>query len=222
VGWAERQNVSNGLPRILATRLSVLRAAIDVQHAHRQGRHAADRGSIYTLPNGTHIAEADAATIYAAAMVSWLRARGAAVLTNNPATGALCGPYSSRNHEANLWGASCYVACHVNAGGGSYAATEYMAGTSGDALGLSIRIQLGHDFPEIKSNRGVPLAQGQRGAVCIEAIGPNTAAIVLEPFFGDTPWQQGLFAAPKLHQLGETTGEGIAQWWERRAGIRVA
>lgn len=221
MGWESRKNVASGLPRLLATRLSALRAVVDVQHLYRTGLHAHDRGTVYALANGTHIAEADAAIIYAAALTAWLKARGASVLTNDPVTGALTGPYSRRNLLACQWGADCYLACHLNAGGGSYAALEYMAGTSGDALASSIGRQIVNDFPLIGRSRSLALNHGQRGAVCIEGVLGHRAAVILEPFFGDTPAVQGMFAPTKLHQLGETIGEGIAQWWERRAIVRV-
>ncbi len=185
------------------------------------GRHAQDRGTIYALANGTHIAEADAATLYAAGLVAWLKARGASVLTNDLLSGALIGPYSRRNLIACQWGADCYLACHLNAGGGSYAAIEYMAGTPSGVLASSIGSHIINDFPLIGRSRSVDLIRGQRGAVCIEGVVGNRAAVILEPFFGDTVAVQEMFQPQKLHQLGETIGEGIAQWWERRAIVRV-
>jgi N-acetylmuramoyl-L-alanine amidase len=222
MGVAARMNAANGFPRILATRLSTLRAAVDVQHLYRTGLHRGDRGSRYTLANGTHINEADAALIYAAALTAWLKARSAAVLTNNPITGELTGPYSRRIKAATMWGTDCYLACHLNAGGGSYAALEYLVGsTASGQLADRVRTQL-IPFSEIRSTHAVPLAPGQRGEVCLRGFPRSGAALILEPFFGDNPDQQDLFAATKLHQLGETIGEGIAQWWERRAVVRVA
>jgi len=220
MGWAARQNISNGLPRILATRLSTLRAAVDVQHLYRTGKHAADRGTRFELPNGTHIFEADAATIYAAALTAWLRSRGASVLTNDPTKRELVGPYEARQFQAAPF--NCYLACHLNADGGSYASIEYMAGTAADKLALSIGREIVRDFPTIGRARSVPLTPRDRGSVCIRFIPTPNAAVIIEPFFGDNPAMHELFAAPQLHQLGETIGEGIAQWWERRAVVRVA
>ncbi len=223
MGYGSRQNAASGFPKILATRLSQLRVAVDVQHLYRTGRHAKDHGSIYTLKDGTHIAEADAATLYAGALTAWLRRRGALVLTNDPSRGILSGPYSTRNSEADVWGAQAYIACHLNAGGGTYAVFEYMGGTIGSTLAMWASRQVQHDFSVLISlGRSMAIDPAHRGAVCIEPVSRTMSAVISEPFFGDNPAQQELFALAKLTLLGESIGEGIAQWWERRAVASVA
>ena len=200
----------------LRTRLVGLRVAVDVQHLYREGQHAGDHGSTFTLEGGGKIAEAQAAVAYAQALVAWLRARGAAVLTNEPAAGILTGPYSRRNAAALSWGAGAYLACHVNAGGGGYALAEYPLACEGQVLGDLIGAELVKRFREIRAHTTRALSPGARGDVCIEGCSKDAPAIVLEPFFGDTPAMQPLFAAGRLTELGEAIGEAVASWWEKR------
>jgi hypothetical protein len=227
MGYASRLNPNSGgraLPPILATRLSQLRVVVDVQHLYRT---PLDRGALYTLPNGTHMHETDATLRYAAALTAWFRARGAAVLTNNdtfvPGIGwfRLVGPYSRRHLDALSWRAHAYIACHLNAGGGNYAAMEYLTPSSA-GLALSMVMQLRGDFP-VTIPRGVAraLVPGDRGGVCVEGMG-HLPTVICEPFFGDNVLQQGLFNPPELQAVGESIGEGIARWWEARGAITVA
>ena len=211
MGWAERQSAA------LRARLFGCKVAVDVQHAYRSGSHANDRGAVFELRNGAHLAETQATTVYAQALASWLAARGAAVLANDPVAGRLVGPYSDRLAAAAAWGAQAYIACHVNAGGGIYALAEYLIKTPGQALGASVLAVLAERFPEIRGTKVNPLAPGQRGAVCVEGFPADRPAIILEPFFGDNLLQQELFAHDRLVALGEAVGEGLAAWWERLA-----
>lgn len=186
--------------------------AVDVQHVYRSGLHARDRGSLYVLADGRKVTEAEAASAYASALAQRLRDRGLRVLTNDPATSTLVGPYSRRNRAAAAAGASLYLACHVNSGRGSYAALEMMAAHRNSSLCAWIMQRLVDVFPEILSARQVVLQHGDRGAVCLEAFpGP---AILVEPFFGDNPRHQPLLEAPRLKALGECIGDQVARWFQ--------
>lgn len=194
-----------------------VRIVVDVQHLYRN-THPHDRGTVYTLGDGTHVTEAHCTTIYAAALVAKLKAHGADVLTNDPVRGILVGPYSRRQRFANAWAhllerptPPLYLACHLNAGRGSYATIEMMAAHRDAAFGQWLTSYLSRDFPEILSGRTVGLAPGERGAVCIE--GFDGPAAILEPFFGDNPAQQRLMEPPRLVQLGNTLGAAIAMWF---------
>jgi len=196
---------------LLARRLAGLHVAVDVQHAYRPAKPA-DRGAVFVLSTGHKITEAEIATGYAQGLAAWLTARGAAVLTNNPATATLVGPYSRRNLEASRSSCDIYLACHVNAGGGDYAALEYMSTSASRPAADAIGLALVQDVPEIRRSRVVQLAHGQRGAVCIERFtgGP---AVLLEPFFGDYHPAQALVSPARLKAVGEAIGKGIATWW---------
>lgn len=201
------------VPKILATRLAGLRVAVDVQHLYRKS-HPRDRGACFTLAGGFKVDEAEAATRYALALTAWLAARGADVLTN--ASPALRGEYPERNEVAKHWGAHVYLACHLNAGRGSYARLEYIAGAAAVPLAQAIEAELVADFPEILSANLVALSPGQRGAVCIEEFRRDRPALILEPFFGDNPRMQGLMTTARLLAIGEAIGAGVAKWWEQR------
>ena len=90
MGCAQRLNP------LIHARLAGCRVAVDVQHLYRDGKHAGDRGAIFTLEGGARIAEVQATVLYAQALVEWLRSRGAEVLTNDPVHGIMVGPYSRR------------------------------------------------------------------------------------------------------------------------------
>jgi N-acetylmuramoyl-L-alanine amidase len=198
--------------------LASLSVAVDVQHLYRTD-HPRDRGTIFTLPDGTHVAEGDAATLYAAALTRRLRDRGARVLENDPPRGILCGTYGERNRAAAAWGAHVYLACHVNAGRGSYAEAEAMRGTEGERLAPRVMTLVALRVPAVLSftyrllEARVGRTPPSRGAVCVEAFPPGLAAVILEPFFGDNPHQAGLFLAPALAQIGEAIADGVGAWW---------
>lgn len=204
-----------------------LKVAIDVQHLYRPSRPS-DRGTVFQLEGGTTVAEADIATGYAAAAAEYLRGAGAEVLVNDPARRQLVGYYSQRNREATRWGAHCYLACHVNAGRGSYCLMEYMdqATAVGSRTGRiaaarlanwigSMLVQLGG----ILSHRNNVLVHGDRGAVCIEGCGESVAAVLVEPFFGDNPREQELATGRGVSLVGEWIGQGVASWWGAGHGV---
>src|SRR6267142_899427 len=148
--------------------LEGLTACVDVQHVYRGPPHAGDRGSVFGLPNGTHIAEADLALEYAVSLDAWLTARGAQVYTNRPLEQVLVGPYSRRQRDATALGCGVYLACHVNSGAGKDARIEYLAGTASASLADKIARELARSVPYLSGGRSVPLVLGQRGAVCIQ------------------------------------------------------
>jgi len=209
MGYAERGN----LPRLLRTRLSGLRVAVDVQHLYKSS-NPLDRGAVFELPGGFHLAEAQAVTVYAQALCAWLRARGADVLTNQPAAQVMVGSYYRRIKAAEKWDAHAFLACHLDAGKGSYCLVDYVVGSAGVALATRIGSKLCDDFPEILSYKTIALSPPGRGYACINGFPNDRAAVLVEPFFGDNPRQQGLLSTPKLVAVGESIGEGMARWWE--------
>ena len=219
MGHAERRNHEH---RAL---LLGLRVAVDVQHLWKPPPHHLDRGSRYTLGNGIHWNEADAALLYAAALVSGLRRRGARVLTNagggnGPAPDPkLIGYYTGRNLAAVLWGVHAYLACHVNSAGGAYALTEHLG--PGEQLAERIVNRLVLDFPALGRSEVRTLRAGERGAICIDHCGASVAAVILEPFFGDTPIHQAMLSAPRLARLGESIAVAVSDWWLTKRAPRM-
>jgi len=215
MGYAERNN------RLLRLRLEGLRVAVDVQHLYKSS-NPADRGAVFELTGGFHLAEAQAATVYAQALCAWLKARSAKVLTNEPARSVLVGSYYRRQKEAESWGADAYLACHVNAGRGSYARLEYALGAAGgSALCSRLGARLCDDFREILNYDVLPLGPKDRGYICIGGLSRARAAVLVEPFFGDNPGQQALLTTPRLVAVGESIGEGVARWWEAARSARL-
>jgi N-acetylmuramoyl-L-alanine amidase len=205
------------MPFTLNTRLSRLRVAVDVQHLYRTGLHRNDRGSHFHLVDGSSCWEGERSVVYAGAIATWLRERGAAVLTNDPRTGTLCGPYQRRNEEAERWRAHVYLACHLNAGGGRYGAIEYMAAGNGGTLARMMCSTLQEGFKgELQGVKDVPLTDGARGRVCIKWFPLSKPALILEPLFGDTPRHQRLLGVIELGAIAAAMCEGLAIWWEGR------
>lgn len=210
--------------QLLEARLRGKRIAIDVQHLYRS-HLPLDKGAVYTLANGQRVTEAWAATLYADAMATWFRSRGAEVLTNSTRLGTLIGYYSRRQTEAMTWRADVYLACHVNAGRGSYARACYATGNVGNPqLAERVGVRLNDTFAEILTHQVVAMSPGDRGLACVARFtGPH---LLLEPFFGDNPRQQGLLAGSRLQFLGETIALAIADWLqfgaERREVPRTA
>ena len=204
----------------VARPLAGLRVAVDVQHLYRNDKPN-DRGSVYAIPDGAHgsgqvkVTEASAATIYAGALVAYLRDLGAAVLANDPVKRVLVGDYWHRNLEAAAWHADLYLACHLNAGGGRYACIEYM-GVQGGVCALPAALILSAITEETKQpGRRRTLFRGDRGPVCIEGF-PGRAFIV-EPFFGDDIGDsQRLLAPASLARIGQAVGRGILIWRKTR------
>jgi N-acetylmuramoyl-L-alanine amidase len=200
--------------------LSDLRVVVDVQHLYRPEKPL-DRGAVYALANGLRTDEATATLIYAQAITQWLRARGAAVLTNDPARGVLVGPYSTRNLFAAGWHAHAYLACHLNSGGGDYGLMEHMTMNHGQGLATLIASRLAGAFPPIVTARARALSGTDRGAVCIREVPAVTATVLCEPFFGDTLSHQPLLAAPQLQRIGWVIAKGVAEWWGAQSSVPV-
>jgi N-acetylmuramoyl-L-alanine amidase len=201
--------------------LAGLRIAVDVQHVFRPHKPK-DRGSVYTLADGSRVNEADAAIGYAASLTAELRRRGASVLTNDPANGILVGYYSARQRHAEGWGALAYLACHVNAGGGRYSLMEYPSGAGGYGLAVLLNLALSRRFSrELLFEKEAPLAHGSnvepdsRGWPCVGYFPKNRAAVLVEPFFGDTPSHQGLLSAAGLRDVGVALAAGVSYWFHR-------
>lgn len=213
--YRERRERGRERERNLAM-LEGLRAVVDVQHLYRPSKPM-DRGAVFTLMDGTKTTEASAVLIYAAALRAWLEARGARVMTNDPARGVLVGPYSRRHRAADAWDAHAYLACHLNAGGGSYCLMEHMSMAQGRVLAEAIGPKVVEAFPQISATQTRSLTDGDRGAVCIREVPGRIAAVICEPFFGDTKTHQSILAAPELSRLGEAIGAGVMEWWRARA-----
>ncbi len=194
--------------------LAGLKVAIDVQHLWKPPPSDRDHGAVFTLPDGRHTTEADAALLYAAALAAWLEGRGALVLRNDPTRRVMVGRYADRHRTALSWGAQVYLACHLNAGGGRYGLVEWLNGNPGEPLANAIVGEL-RNIAEVGAAHGKALNAGERGTLCVQGCGARIAALILEPFFGDSPSMQPLLAPARLLEVGAAIGSGVARWWER-------
>ncbi len=194
-------------------RLHGLKAAVDVQHLWKPPPRQWDRGAVFTV-DGMKVAEADAALVYASVLAHWLRERGGEVLENQPSTGVFVGTYPQRNRAAIAWGANLYLACHLNAGGGHYAALEFMSMSEGESVAKRMGTELVRQLPGLGSCHPVSLGSASRGAVCIETCASLMPALIVEPFFGDSPATQPFLSHPGLIQVGAALGAAVASWWE--------
>lgn len=191
--------------------LTGLVVAVDVQHAFKA---KPDRGARFVLPWGAVWYETDASIIYGMGLALWLQSRGASVLHNDARSGFMCGSYEKRALDARA--ADVYLACHVNAGGGSYPLVERRADdVKATLLGPYILGALERAYPGVLSKpRARSLGPGERGHVCIA--GAPQPALILEPFFGDALASAYLLSSPALIELGQTIGEGVSRWFLER------
>lgn len=109
------------------------------------------------------------------------------------------GWYSDRHKRANQIALSnpgervVYLACHVNAGGGDYAAAIYDARSAGGKrLAEAVTAQLAGlpGIRRVRAARGTPTNGWKRGYATVKGIyaGPaNISGMCLEPYFIDRP-----------------------------------
>lgn len=109
-----------------------------------------------------------------------------------------------------------YVACHVNAGGGTYALAEYDERSEGGCeLAHAVAALKQRGLPGITAQRTAPLGPGSRGWVCIAGIyagPPNLSGVIFEPGFIDAPSHAPLWTAAGLVQVGEALAAGCMAW----------
>jgi hypothetical protein len=144
--------------------------------------------------------------------------------------GAYCriideGWYPAR-HEAAAqiargWaGPVAYVACHVNAGGGSYAmALHDMRSAGGARLARCVvgELERGslHGLSRFISRETASTGSWRRAHETIKGIfdGPaNISAICYEPFFLDTPSHAHMLGGEGIRAVGQALARGILNW----------
>ena len=145
---------------------------LDRQHAGKPGSR--DQGAVFA--DGT--TEAQHAMWQIENATPWLEASGVKVSI------FLKGHYPDRNRAANAAGADLYVACHVNAGGGHYALTEYVAdrgNVPGSRRAAETLLRTIDDELGQKAVGPWALRSGDRGHVCVAAC--SMPAVIFEPYF---------------------------------------
>jgi len=219
------------MPTKLEPTLQGLRVALDVQHLFRDPPHEKDRGAVFRVPvegyaKGMTIRETDVTTAYVDAAAAMIAARGGRAFTNDVARGVMVGPYSRRHRAAASWAVHAYVACHVNAGGGSYALALFnrhapRGRAFAQALARAMRdVAVMQPGAPIIDHVARAVGPGDRGWSCIGGFGvterPETpAAAIFEPCFGDNPRHHGLILSPGPSQvIALGLVRGLEAWWK--------
>jgi hypothetical protein len=191
---------------------------LDRQHAGKPGKD--DRGASVEL-DGRTVYEVDLTRAYIEAATAALMAEGHAVYVLED------GWYSARHARAceiareNPDERIAYVACHINAGGGSYGLVLHDARSrGGHALAEAVADALGTDNAAL--DRTLVRAADHEGSwaramTTIKGIysGPgNLSGICYEPFFIDSERNQALMTADGLRAVGNALAVGCMQWGE--------
>jgi len=148
------------------------RIALDVQHMGKPHRPY-DRGA-----SCAGYYEADLVLRYAGLAYQQLVAKRYEVFL------LTSGRYSERHEWVNKHGVELYLACHLNAGGGSYSLVEYYYDAGQKTREIAsvfadcFRRVLGTSNAKVWE-----IPKGGRGAVCLEGTRPS--ALLLEPLFID-------------------------------------
>ena len=182
----------------------------DRQHKGRTGKYANDLGSTYGTLVETNLTEA-----YIAAAKARAEAAGVAceVLTT--------GEYSTRQATARtraetVQGRVLYIACHINAGKGTYALVEYDDRSgNGKKAATAMAAAMDAGLSQVTSGRAEGLSSGDRGFVCLSGIysGPaNLSGILVEPGFIDSSKHASMWTAAGLVTVGNVIADAAVAW----------
>ena len=113
---------------------------------------------------------------------------------------------------ANVNGKCVYIACHVNAGAGSYAASFYdHRSTSGSALAHAINLRLLNACPELTDAKAIPATADdwtKNAYHTISGVG-KPIAVCFEPLFIDCAEHTPLTTPEGMKRVGIALAEGI-------------
>ena len=134
------------------------------------------------------------------------------------------GTYANRHDRVNEYdqrnagGApSIYIACHLNAGAGSYCAMFYHHQSSnGAALSKSINAKI-EERTDITTAKAIPSNNEdwtKNAFYCIKGVG-RPIAICAEPLFIDNPSHQKLLNIDGMYAIGFAIADGIHEFLER-------
>jgi N-acetylmuramoyl-L-alanine amidase len=209
----------------------LMRVAIDVQHAFKPWPLQNDRGAVFRLQDGTHVTEFSLAWQYATALAETLERAGHQVLRNAPgAQFPLTGWYSARARQAAAWRAQLYLACHVNAGGGSYALLSTAQDMSVDvppsdvaAWSVSGRIATAlRATGMVTAGKTAGLTVTSRGYACISvARRLGIPAVLVEPFFGDNPGVMILDHPAFCAEIGQAIAAAVIDYARATPGVNA-
>tara|TARA_R100000654_G_scaffold73709_1_gene106857 strand:- start:12287 stop:12871 length:585 start_codon:yes stop_codon:yes gene_type:complete len=188
---------------------------IDVQHMGdpvKKGRMGAAFGE------DINQTEAYYTSLYAFWMGMYLRQRGHEVINISD------GQYKDRHARVNYYDErnrnsdtpSVYIACHLNAGGGSYAAQFYDSRSATGKILANLMNEGLLNLPQIQSVKSIPCHNEdwtKNAFYCIKRIG-YPVAICCEPLFIDHPPHKELLTVDGMKKLGEAMALGIHNFLE--------
>ncbi len=186
------------------------RVALTIGHAGRPSK-AGDRGAAF---GGRE--EVEVAARYVLAMDQELRRLGVECL---PLMG---GGYAEHWALADGWGADVYLNCHVNAGGGDYAAIFFdHRSAKGAALARAVAGEMTRALPWAARDiacrpdtNGAP-RDGDFSEAFATIAGVRAVALCLEPYFLDGPRRLAFLG--QLDSVGQAVARGIAAWLGERS-----
>ena len=194
-------------------------AILDIQHAGKRSSPR-DVGATFDLDGdgvrgGLGEREIDVSASYVA------RARDVLPASGHVAYVLTTGDYGERHAaaiaiaKANPGVRCAYVACHANAGGGSYGLVEYDERSGlGAALAHALADALSA-LPGVGRGRTRGLGAADRGWACIDGIyaGPeNLCGVIFEPFFVDFAGHRPLMSPSGLARVGAVLADGCLSW----------
>lgn len=157
--------------------------------------------------------EIDLTGAYISHATDILRAAGHQVVTLDSGT------YDARHRLAmdlssRSPGRALYVQCHVNAGGGRYAAAEHDARSTAGRRAAAALMDATDDLEEIRGTHVWALQAGDRGWVCIDDIyaAPRMCGVIFEPGFIDAPQHAPLWTPPGLRRVGAALALGVQRY----------
>ena len=186
---------------------------IDVQHIGKPNRPR-DMGA--SKGDALEDTEAYWTSLYAFYMEMRLRDLGYAVFRLSDGT------YRSRHERVNLYedtiaddGQSVYVACHINAGEGSYGAMFYDYRSSNGARLADAIAQTLQTLPRLGTVRKIPADPNNwtRNAYHTIKGVQRPVAICAEPFFIDNELHQEYMSYDMIKLIGREMANGIHLWY---------
>jgi len=148
----------------------------------------------------------------------WLRRLGHDVVPLSDGT------YKERHARFNAYadrymGPSCYIAAHLNAGGGDYGAAFYDSRSSlGERLAVRLQTQFHDDLPDIGKFKIIKARPGDWTGNAFNTIsgvwsGP-ACGICFEPVFLDNSWHISLLKKDALSSIGRALAHAVDAWAE--------
>jgi N-acetylmuramoyl-L-alanine amidase len=192
---------------------------------------ASQRGAEYDIDGDgvieQHEREANLTPHYIAAAEKALQAAGCDVIVMSD------GFYDARHQRAKSYLAHVYVACHLNAGGGSRGLVFHdRRSKQGPYLAAEVAVSLANACPELSGGAGSVGCYDDREYTGMDTFSipwlyrafntikgvydGSPVGICYEPFFIDAPAQAELASLPGLERVGEALARGIVSYLRQR------